>query len=249
MRIGELNWMGLAEYLRADDRVVLPLGVVEQHAFLSLETDSSVAERMALEAAEPLEVVVLPVLAYGFIDPPFPSAYPGTISFAEETYALVLRDILESLFDQGFRRIAILNGHGGNDEIGRRVVADWELDHPDGEAVWHTWLWAPETQKVLHALDPKSRSERRHASWVENFPWTRVEGVEYPRDAKASVDFDRALGASPEEARELIGDGCFGGDYIRSDEDWRRLWRAAVDEFTGVIDSGWRHASAENTRT
>ena len=65
MRVRDLNWFQLEEYLRRDDRIVLPIGSTEQHAYLSLETDNILAERVAAEAAEPLGVPVLPVLAYG----------------------------------------------------------------------------------------------------------------------------------------------------------------------------------------
>jgi creatinine amidohydrolase len=62
MRIHDLNWMQLEAYLERDDRIVLPLGSTEQHAYLSLGTDSILAERIAVEAAEPVGVPVLPVL-------------------------------------------------------------------------------------------------------------------------------------------------------------------------------------------
>jgi creatinine amidohydrolase/Fe(II)-dependent formamide hydrolase-like protein len=65
MRVRDLNWMQLEEYLRTDDRVVLPVCSTEQHAYLSLETDNIIAERIAAEAAEPLGIPVLPVLPYG----------------------------------------------------------------------------------------------------------------------------------------------------------------------------------------
>ncbi len=48
-----MNWMQVEEHLQRDDRVVLPLGSTEQHAYLSLATDSILAERVAVEAAEP----------------------------------------------------------------------------------------------------------------------------------------------------------------------------------------------------
>lgn len=68
--------MQLEEYLRRDDRIVLPTGSTEQHAYLSLCTDNTLAERVCVEAAEPLGVPVLPVLPYG-ITPRF-AAYPGS---------------------------------------------------------------------------------------------------------------------------------------------------------------------------
>ena len=65
MRIRDLNWMQLETYLMKDDRIVLPVGSTEQHAYLSLETDNILAERASVEAAEPLGVPVLPVVPYG----------------------------------------------------------------------------------------------------------------------------------------------------------------------------------------
>ena len=51
MKIAALNWMQVERYLERDDRAVVPLGSTEQHAYLSLATDSILAERVAAEAA------------------------------------------------------------------------------------------------------------------------------------------------------------------------------------------------------
>src|ERR687887_1597024 len=104
--------MQVEEYLRRDDRVVLPIGSTEQHGYLSLETDNILAEGVTAEAAEPLGVLVLPVLPYG-LTPSF-AAYPGSPSLRLETFLAVLRDLLDSLYGQGFRRFLVVNGHGGN---------------------------------------------------------------------------------------------------------------------------------------
>jgi len=52
MRISDRNWMQVERLLAGEDRAVLPLGCTEQHAWLSLATDSILAERVAVEAAE-----------------------------------------------------------------------------------------------------------------------------------------------------------------------------------------------------
>src|SRR5436309_4682178 len=101
MRVRDLNWMQLEDYLERDDRIVLPLGSTEQHAYLSLETDNALAERVSVEAAEPLGVPVLPVLAYG-VTPRF-AAYPGSPSLSQETYVSFLLELIASLQGQGFR--------------------------------------------------------------------------------------------------------------------------------------------------
>ena len=53
MRIADLNWMQLESLVATEDRAVVPIGSTEQHAYLSLATDAILAERAALEAADP----------------------------------------------------------------------------------------------------------------------------------------------------------------------------------------------------
>src|SRR5215475_7707376 len=122
MRIADLNWMQVEAYLAHDDRAVLPIGSTEQHAYLSLATDSILAERVSLEAAEPLGVPVFPVQPYG-VTPSF-LAYPGTVSLRLSTFSALLGDILSSLAATGFDRILIVNGHGGNTPT-RTSVTEW----------------------------------------------------------------------------------------------------------------------------
>src|SRR5213592_5179559 len=128
--------MQLEAYLSRDDRVVLPVGSTEQHAYLSLETDNILAERAAVDAAEPLGVPVLPVLPYG-ITPRF-AAYPGSPTLRVETFLTVVTDLLDSLAGQGFRRILIVNGHGGNTPA-RMAAAQWGARNSTAPVVYHDW--------------------------------------------------------------------------------------------------------------
>src|SRR6184192_2523874 len=92
MRVRDLNWMQLEAYLATDDRIILPVGSTEQHAYLSLETDNILAERASVEAAEPLGVPVLPVLPYGVTG--F-TAYPGSPTLLESTLVALLSDVVD----------------------------------------------------------------------------------------------------------------------------------------------------------
>jgi creatinine amidohydrolase len=213
MRIRDLNWMQLEEYLKTDDRIVLPVGSTEQHAYLSLETDNILAERASVDAAEPLGIPVLPVIPYGVTG--F-TAYPGSPTLGESTLLAILSDVVDSLLGQGFARILVVNGHGGNSDPGK----EWVRGRAPS-VVWHE-LWDGRPDEVAAEIDP----DYDHASWSENFAWTRLPGVELPGERKPPVEWPEE--GNPETWREALADGSFGGLYQRSAEDEERLWDAAV---------------------
>jgi creatinine amidohydrolase len=212
MRIADLNWMQLEAYLERDDRIVLPLGSTEQHAYLSLATDSILAERVAVAAAEPLQVPVLPALAYGLT--PYFAAYPGSPSVCQDTYLAFVGQILESLRHQGFNRLLLVNGHGGNAPV-HELATD--------RVVVHDWWKAPKTLAVIQEIDP----DASHASWMENFPWTRLPGIELPAGAKPATPRTET---DPRRVRTQLEEGSFGGFWERPDDDVMRVWETGVAE-------------------
>jgi creatinine amidohydrolase len=235
MRIQDCNWMQIEEYLRGDDRIVLPFGSVEQHAYLSLAVDVILSERVSVEAAEPLGVPVMPSLPYGIT--PYFAAYPGSPSLSPATYRAVVVELLESLYGQGFRRFLLVNGHGGNDP-GGEAAADWSAGRGGAQAVWHNWWNAPRVWAVVQSIDP----DASHASWLENFPWTRLAGVAQPHERKPMADISRMRESDPADVREQLGDGSLGGLYERSDEEMQRVWQAGVEEVRDLIANGWARA-------
>ncbi len=232
MKIDDMYWMQVEEYLQHDDRAVLPLGSTEQHAYLSLSTDSLLAERVAVDAAEPIGVAVFPVVAYGIT--PYFMAYPGTISLRVNTYMQVIHDILESLTQHGFKRIVIVNGHGGNTPA-QSVGGEFLRDHAGMQIKWHDWWNAPLVGAKVKEIDPVAS----HASWMENFPWTRLTDVAMPSDQKPPIDPARARQLTPIDLRAYLSDGNYAGVYQRSDEELLALWQVGVEETRAVIDNGW----------
>lgn len=233
MRIAEMNWMQVEEQVRRDDRCVLPLGSTEQHAQLSLSVDSILSERVATEAAEPLHLPVFPVLAYGLT--PYFQAYPGTISLRMETYVRLVRDVLDGMRQSGFRRILICNGHGGNAPAAA-VALEWMADHPECRVKFHNWWAAPDTMALVQQTDPVAS----HASWMENFPWTRLPNIRGPEVQKPMIDLARLRLLPPAAAREALGDGNFGGLYQRSDDEMLAIWRVAVAETRALLGGPWQ---------
>jgi len=113
---GALTRADIAAARDAGALPVLPVGSVEQHGdHLPVDTDSVSAWRVALAAAlrcsDP-HVLVLPPPNFGFS--PHHRAFAGTITLSLETFVGLVSDVAESLHRTGFRRLLVVNGHGGN---------------------------------------------------------------------------------------------------------------------------------------
>jgi creatinine amidohydrolase len=232
MKLASMNWMQVEAYLRSDDRIVLPLGTTQQHAYLSLATDAFLAVRLSDDAAQPLGVPVCPVLSYG-LSPAF-MAYPGTITLRPKTYALVIAELLDSLVESGFRRILIVNGHDGNTPA-EEVACQWSTARPGIQVIFHNWWKAPRTVARIHAIDPVAA----HGSWVENFPWTRLPDAQPPDEQKPPVEIGLHAEVGPGRVRKRLGDGSMGGYYERDDPEMMQLWAVAVQEVRAALASGW----------
>ena len=232
MRITEMNWMQVEEYLKQDDRAVLPLGSTEQHGYLSLGVDSILASRVAEDAAAPLGIPVFPVVSYGLT--PYFQSYPGTVTLRIETYIRLVRDILDSLYQSGFRRILIVNGHGGNSPADA-LATEWMADHAGARVKFHNWWNAPATWAKVQAIDPMGS----HASWMENFPWTRLAGVTLPDVQKVVPERPGKVRLVGDEMRAFYGDGNYGGYYQRADAEMLALWDVAIAETQALLTEGW----------
>jgi len=94
---------------------LLPLGAIEQHGpqlAVSTDTDIVTAVARAAEKILPEEILVCPTLPFGSSDHHLP--FGGTMSISAEVYSTVIRQLVGSLVSSGFKRIVLLNGHGGN---------------------------------------------------------------------------------------------------------------------------------------
>jgi creatinine amidohydrolase len=228
MRIADMDWRMVEDWVRHDDRAVLPIGSTEQHAGLSLMTDAILAERMAVEAAEPLGIPVFPAIPFGLA--PYFQAFPGSITLRVGTLCALVSDVLDSLKRGGFRRIVIVNGHGGN-QPAAALAQEWLMDNPDCRVRFHDWWRAPRTLARVQATDRVAG----HASWQENFPWTRLPTT--PTDeVKEMIDVDRLRTLPPFEARNLLEDGNYGGRSQRSDNEMLAIWATAVAETRELLE-------------
>ncbi len=225
MRFEDLNWMDVEQYLEHEDRLMLVLGACEQHAYLSLLTDIKIPLALADAASQQTGVLVAPPLNFGFSH--YFLSYPGTLSLRVPTLIAAVEDITRSAYQNGFRRILILNGHGGNTPVNDHLN-EVINDLPGAQIRWYQW-WdshSVEAVAVKHNLKPA------HANWLEAFPFTVLgelpEGDKTPPQVPSSI-------LSAEETRRVYGDGSFGGKYRADDGVMHEVFQAALEDVLHLL--------------
>ena len=113
MYLAEMNYLQVEEYLKKSDMILIPVGSLENHGkHMPLGTDTLIPDRIARLISERSDILIAPTVNYGATDDLV--GFPGTVSIGTEGLIALLRAIVDQLFNYGFRRFLILNGHGGN---------------------------------------------------------------------------------------------------------------------------------------
>ncbi|MFF4915189.1 creatininase family protein [Streptomyces tendae] len=188
-RLTELTWR---EVRRAGEQgiALLPIGSQEQHAgHLPMGTDTLLVEEvldraLAVLDQEPSapEVVRLPALPFGHSPH---HLFAAAVSLSAATLGAVLDDVLDSLVTSGYRRVMVVNGHGGNDEIMRLAVKRFALRARVTVAACSYWtLTAGEDEAGRPDVTPG------HAGWFETSLMlaARPELVRTPVPARTPVE-------------------------------------------------------------
>src|SRR5215470_19269357 len=135
---------------------ILPIGATEQHGpHLPTGTDlfavEAVSREAAAQASARIPVIVAPALPFGSSHHHF--IFGATLSLSTETYYRVLCDLVESLITDGFTRIFLVNGHGGNHELAQLAARDMALRHPVRVAAGSYWniAWADLVSAGAHS--------------------------------------------------------------------------------------------------
>ena len=224
MRFEDLNWFDIEEYLKKDDRLMIVLGSCEQHAYLSLTTDVKIPLALGDTASKQSGVLLAPPVHFGIS--PYFLQYPGTISLRISTLLDLVEDVLESVYQHGFRRILILNGHGGNEPVKSKLY-EMQNRYSDIQLAWYAW-WQSNT---ITAIAHKHNIKPAHANWLEAFPFTIVS--ELPEESKTPPFVPGLMSAAKTKA--VYGDGNFGGPYQVEPEIMTEIFDAATHDILHLL--------------
>jgi creatinine amidohydrolase len=217
--------------------VIVPVGSVEQHGpHCPSDVDISIPWHLAIETAAALDdvpVIVAPPVTYGFTH--YNMGEIGTITLALETFIAVLCDVSRSIWANGFHRIILLNGHGGNEQATWNaamklaqedvwpvaltywtMVADELRDWGEADAdIGHGGEWETSLQLAL-------RPDLVDMSRAVKDEWRLTFGPEVGRYARF-----------PERRREMAH-GVMGDPLVASAEKGQRLFALLVERLSAL---------------
>ena len=225
------------ELLAAIDQravVIVPVGSVEQHGpHCPQDVDISIPYHLAIRTADAINdfpVVVAPPLLYGFTH--YNMGEVGTITLSLELFINVLCDISRSIWKNGFRRIIMLNGHGGN--IAPNWVASVKLAEEDIWALAITYFnMAPDEMAAIAESDAGSIG---HGGEFETSLQLYLR--ENLVDMNRAVKDEWRQKFSPEvqkyaqfpERRREMAHGVMGDPFFASAEKGERLFNVFQDK-------------------
>lgn len=130
-----LSWTDLESLPNKENTViVLPVGAIEQHgAHLPCSVDATIAAGVVGKALEKLPSNIpafgLPTIYYGKSDEHI--HFPGTLTISGENLLHMIQDIGESVYRAGFRKLLMVNAHGGQPQPLEMAARELRIRHGD----------------------------------------------------------------------------------------------------------------------
>ena len=144
--IGRLNWKEIKGIVPDKiDTCILPVGTMEAHGVTATGTDIIIPRFLADRLAEKFNFLTAPEIPYGITHSLLP--YPGSITVEPEVFEGYVHGVLLGLKNSGFKRVIVMNGHGGNNQVLERLAFRIYQETGLFCAVVHWWMLCGEITK------------------------------------------------------------------------------------------------------
>jgi len=237
----DLTWQEVDELKKRTDKVLIPIGSLEQHGpHLPLSTDTIIAFEVAKRVAEKLEVALAPPISFGFSIEHMD--FSGTVSLEPLTLTYILKNLCSSLAKHGFKKIFIINGHGGNRATIESAI---QLIKSELNISLYSFTLLSIVQKAFNKIRESPKGELGHADEVETSLMLAIcpekvkmnECVDESPKLKAHLTFE----ASKKEVtfawrtKEISESGVIGAPSKASEEKGRLMLNYLVDKIANIV--------------
>lgn len=234
----ELAWPKIQECARQGYVVLLPVGTIEQHGYhLPVDIDAYNAYEVAKRvAAEVPKVIVAPPVSYGFS--PSNAGFPGTLSLRPQTWSNLITEICQGIAQAGFKKIALVNGHGGNIGLAG-VTADMMRRELGIQVLLVSWFVVA-AKDIEELFGPKTAhnhaGEWETATQLYLRPHLASQGEPVANPYVYPYRFLGQGGVSMSIAREeLTPSGAFGDPTAATGESGQALVERGVKKVAEII--------------
>jgi creatinine amidohydrolase len=215
---------------------ILPIGAVEAHGpHLPLGTDNFLAERLSEKLAERVNAFVLPTLSYGQVWSL--KNFPGSINISNESLINFLFDIGESLYRQGFRIFAMVNGHLGNAVAMKEAARKLYEKYPDFKVLY---LFYPGTSSTVAEIreTKSSHSTYFHACEIETsyMLYLAPEFVNMEKAINDVPNIQFSADVTPTPWEEFTQTAVLGDATLATYEKGEKVIKVALENMVKLIE-------------
>jgi creatinine amidohydrolase len=215
---------------------ILPIGAVEAHGpHLPLGTDNFLAEKLSRIVAERTKAFVLPTLPYGQVWSL--KNFPGSINVSNESLISLLVDIGVSLYEQGFRVFAMINGHLGNAVAMKEAARKLYQRFSDYKVLY---LFYPGVKQVTDQVRETKSSHTTyfHACEIETsyMLYLAEEYVDMTRAITDIPNIPMSADVRPTPWEEFTSTAVLGDAKIATKEKGRQIIKVAIENIVQLIE-------------
>lgn len=222
------------------DVAILPWGAMEPHNYhLPYLTDCFLSREVALDCAakafeQGVSCMVLPPIYLGSQNPGQWNK-PFCVHGRSETQKAILYDIVTSLQGQGFRKLVIVNGHGGN--TFKPIIRDLAMEFPDFYIVAVDWWTIVPTQGYFDERIDEHAGEQETSVLLHYLP--ELVKMELAGDGSVSEGklstVAKKIGWMPRHWDEISADTGIGNPKKSTAEKGKRYVAVVVEKITELL--------------
>lgn len=227
---GRLTSPEAADAVKRMPACIVPLGAIEAHGpHMELEVDNNIATEKCRRVCEQTDVILMPTIPFGIVYSLY--GFPGSLTVRFDTMKQLLCDLVDSLYDRGFRIVIFHSHHGGNWSVTKQAARECTQRHRDMVVASMNELSEVRKAQDRYCLSPHDDPSRAHADELETCQALECcpQNVHMERAIASYLDFPDDYSAVPRPWSDFSANPMNGDALAATKENGARFLKAEVD--------------------